>query len=37
MASEKVKLPGIKESQRLLNFESASRKVGFVTILAVPS
>ncbi|MCL2900324.1 hypothetical protein [Brenneria tiliae] len=35
MASEKEKLPGIKESQRLLNFESASRKVGFVILLGI--
>lgn len=35
MADNKVKLPGIKESQRLLNFEAASRNVGLVILLAI--
>lgn len=35
MAENKVKLPGIKESPRLLNFEAASRNVGLVILLAI--
>jgi hypothetical protein len=35
MSGNKVKLPGIKESQRLLNFEAASRTVGLVILLAI--
>lgn len=35
MVDNKVKLPGIKESQRLLNFEAASRNLGLVILLAI--
>ncbi len=35
MSRERFKLPGVKESQRFLNFESGFHKIGFIVLLGI--